>query len=180
MATTQLYLIRHGIADDLHPVGVPGTPLTTAGSHDTADEQRGLTPKGQAKTRQVAQRLRQLQLYFDLLLTSPLVRARQTAEILKSEGLSAHLEESPNLSPLGKFSSWLTWWENWRHSGHTSLALVGHQPDLSQWAEILIWGEAKQVLELKKAGVIGMTLPNVGSPVGNSHLFWLTPPRLLL
>ena len=60
------------------------------------------------------------------------------------------------------------------------LALVGHEPDLSQWAELLIWGEAKGVLQLKKAGIIGIEIPDHIDPIGNSILFWLTPPRLLL
>lgn len=162
--TTKLYLIRHGLAADRENFAV--------------DEQRPLTAKGQSKTQQVARRLHTLQVHFDLLLTSPLVRARQTAEILKSEGLSSKLEEFSALAPLGKFEYWLTWLDSWQRG--TSLALVGHQPDLSQWAERLIWGEARQVLELKKAGIIGITLPRRGSPVGNSHLFWLTAPRLLL
>ncbi len=72
------------------------------------------------------------------------------------------------------------WFNAWQCSGQVALALVGHQPDLCQWAEFLIWGESRQVLELKKAGVIGLTVPNQVSPVGNSCLFWLTPPRLLL
>jgi len=164
--TIQLYLIRHGVA--------------AAREEYTVDAQRPLTLQGQHKTQRIAQRLNTLQIHFDLILTSPLARARQTAEIFQAKGLGFEIEESSTLIPGGSFDQWLMWLKAWQCSGQRALALVGHQPDLCQWAESLIWGEAKQVLELKKAGVIGLTLPSQVSPVGNSQLFWLTPPRLLL
>jgi len=116
---------------------------------------------------------------FDLILTSPLVRARQTAEILQSVGLGDRLEESADLAPEGDFNHWLTWLNQWQ-TGGKRLALVGHQPDLADWAETLIWGSSKQQIVLKKAGVIGLLLPLDTTPVGHSQLFWLTPPKFLL
>lgn len=163
---TQLYLIRHGLAGDFG---------------DYADDNlRPLTKEGQEKTRQVARRLSQLHLRFDLIVTSPLVRAKQTADILLEMGLATHLEESRDLAPGGRFEDWLTWLADWQQSNQPTLALVGHEPTLSHWAEHLIWGDATGRLVLKKAGVIGLTVPESGNPVGNSELFWLTPPRLLL
>ncbi|MER3478596.1 MAG: phosphohistidine phosphatase SixA, partial [Leptolyngbya sp. ERB_1_2] len=61
-----------------------------------------------------------------------------------------------------------------------SLALVGHEPDLSGWAELLVWGEVRDRILLKKAGMIGLDLPDSGSAISNSQLFWLTPPKFLL
>lgn len=167
MGLTEIYLIRHGIAADrkLH----------------SNDEERPLTDKGQRKTKKVAKRLHKLGKEFDLILTSPLVRSRQTADILQAVGLSSQIEESPALAPDGNIYSWLGWFEKWRHhSSGKCLALVGHQPDLSNWAEILVWGDAKEKLILKKAGVIGLTLPATGTPVGKSQLFLLSSPSLLL
>ncbi|HEY9846565.1 MAG TPA: phosphohistidine phosphatase SixA [Candidatus Caenarcaniphilales bacterium] len=164
--STQLYLIRHAIAAEQQEYA--------------SDQERPLSAEGETKARQVARRLRRLKLSFDLVLTSPLVRARQTAEIFQSEGLSSHLRESTFLEPQGSFDQWLTWLEQWRPAEPVSLALVGHQPDLGQWSETLLWGEAKQVFILKKAGIIGLSLPTIGPIVGNSRLFWLTPPRFLI
>lgn len=164
--TIDLYLIRHGLAGE-------------HGSYANDDE-RPLTKEGKTKTRLVAQRLRDLGLQFDLILTSPLVRARQTAEILQEVGLSQQLEISPALAPGGNLSEWLEWLASTALTERPCLALVGHEPGLSTWAETLVWGSAKGALILKKAGAIGLTLPNTGSPIGNSDLFWLTPPRLLL
>ncbi|MEH1765425.1 phosphohistidine phosphatase SixA [Nostoc sp.] len=163
----ELYLIRHGIAED-QGLGIK-------------DEDRSLTKEGRQKTEKVAQKLVKLGLSFDLILTSPLVRARQTAEILIAEKLSSQLEESSHLAPDGQISSWLKdWLEPKNYSHNTQLALVGHEPNLSNWAEILLWGEAKASLVLKKAGMIGIKLPETGSPLGRSQMFWLTPPKYLL
>jgi phosphohistidine phosphatase len=56
---------------------------------------------------------------------------------------------------------------------------VGHEPSLGEWAECLVWGEARGRLRLKKAGVIGINVP-LDDPIGNSELFWLVPPRVLV
>ncbi|ERT05261.1 phosphohistidine phosphatase SixA [Lyngbya aestuarii BL J] len=163
---THLYLIRHGIAADRELYEI--------------DEERPLTKDGDRKTRKVAQKLKSLNLKFDIVLSSPLVRARQTADILKSVGLTDHVEEFPPLAPEGEINFWLDWYRNWSHSGGDSLALVGHEPDLGNWAEVLIWGDIREALIVKKAGIIGITLPETGSLVGNSQLLWLTPPKFLL
>lgn len=162
----ELYLIRHGLAGE-------------HGSY-ADDDDRPLTEEGDRKTQLVAERLRDLDLYVDLILTSPLVRARQTAEILYRAGFSKHLEESSNLAPKGDFNDWLLWFDHWRQSSGSRLALVGHEPALSAWTEQLVWGSIKHHLVLKKAGVVGLLLPQSGSPVGVSELFWLTPPRFLV
>ena len=161
----KLYLIRHGIAEERQP--------------HLPDQQRALTAKGQQKTQKVAQRLQTLGIHFDDLQTSPLVRAYQTAEILQHQGLVTCIQISDFLSPDGNWQDWLQWLQNWRNQGLTHLALVGHEPNLSTWAEILVWGQPRQQLVLKKAGMIGLLLPEHHNPVGQSTLFWLTAPKLL-
>ncbi|MGC9505772.1 phosphohistidine phosphatase SixA [Baaleninema sp.] len=165
---TQLYLIRHGIAADR--------------AEYSNDEERPLTETGKKRTKKVASRLKAFDLKFDLLLSSPLVRARQTADLLKESGLCDDVEIFDPLVPEGAIQEWMAWWDTWKaeKGNQGSIALVGHQPDLGNWAEILVWGDAGDRLIVKKAGVIGIELPESGSPVGRSRLFWLTPPRLLL
>ncbi|MBD2354866.1 phosphohistidine phosphatase SixA [Tolypothrix sp. FACHB-123] len=163
----ELYLIRHGIAEER--------------ASAIKDEERVLTKEGRQKTEKVAQRLVKLDLHFNLILTSPLARARQTAEILIKTGLSSQMEESLHLAPDGNIHNWLhNWLEPRNYSQNTQIALVGHEPCLSQWAEILLWGETKASLVLKKAGMIGIKLPEIGSPLGRSQMYWLTPPKYLL
>ncbi|MBK4729885.1 phosphohistidine phosphatase SixA [Oxynema sp. CENA135] len=162
----RIYFIRHGIAADR--------------TDYERDADRPLTEEGFRKTRQIARRLEQLGLHFDRLLTSPLTRARQTAEILQEQGLSDTLEEYPHLKPAGNFQQWLHWYRDWQPSTETHLALVGHEPDLGHWVEQLVFGDIGDRLAIKKAGIVGTIVPSTGSPVGNSLLFWLTPPKLLL
>lgn len=84
------------------------------------------------------------------------MRSRQTAEILHSSGLSSKLEESSYLAPDGRIQPWIDWLEQQQIQGSaTQLAMVGHQPDLGQWAEILVWGEARASLVVKKRVLLG-------------------------
>lgn len=164
-----VYLIRHGIAVD-------------RGIYEN-DKERPLTEKGRKKTTKVAKQIHEIGVTFDVILTSPLVRAIQTAEILQEVGLTKTLESFPPLAPGGDIREWLAWWQSWQqetnpHEG--SIALVGHQPDLGNWAELLVWGNSQQKLVLKKAGVIGLNCPENDSPLGISELFLLTPPKWLL
>ncbi len=170
----QLYLIRHGIAVDR--------------SEHSADQDRPLTTKGQEKTNAIAQRLKALNLSFDRLLSSPFCRAQETADILQQAGLVKTVETWDGLKPGGSLETWLDWSATVLtspcHSSGHCIALVGHEPDLSDWAEQLLWGTSaggnSQPLVLKKGGIIGLTLPDAPPFLGRGELFWLTPPRFLL
>jgi phosphohistidine phosphatase len=164
----ELYLIRHGLAGDRDPIKYPN------------DDDRPLTDKGREKTKAVARCLFQKQLRFDLLLTSPLVRARQTAEIVLKEGLCDRIEEFASLAPDGDLQTWVNWYSKSQYNQENScIALVGHQPDLGNWAECLIWGSSQEKIILKKAGVVGLFLPE-DSPIAKSELFLLTSPKWLV
>ena len=165
-----LYLIRHGIAGD------------RADYED--DTQRPLTDEGRKKTQQVAKRLYDLGLRFDLLQTSPLVRAQQTAETFADTFKNSPVEQFPELAPDGNLDKWLEWVKSWLANhpqpAKASLGIIGHEPDLSSWAEILIWGESKGALVLKKAGIIGLAMPEQDSWQGKGILFLSIPPKLLI
>ncbi|WP_041431540.1 phosphohistidine phosphatase SixA [Synechococcus sp. PCC 6312] len=166
MSVLPLYLIRHGIAIDRELFPGP-------------DAERYLTNQGEKKTQQIAERLVDLGVSCDLILSSPLVRAKQTSDILLNAGLADEVQINEALAPGGRFGDWLQWLDQWHSQARMGLALVGHEPDLSQWAELLVWGSSRGVLALKKAGIIGLDVP-LGDPVGQSSLFLLTPPRFLL
>ena len=160
----EIYLIRHGIAE-----------LPTNWENDAA---RPLTDIGCQKTLKVAQRLQEIGGPFDLILTSPLVRARQTAEILQEAKLSQKIVEFPALAPAGDLQDWVNWWSNSRYNKSKSrLALVGHQPDLGNWTEMLVWGFSQGKLALKKAGIVGVMLPETTTPIGSCELFLLVSPK---
>src|SRR5881227_81585 len=115
-----IFILRHGIAVD---AGSPGF---------TKDSERPLTPKGERKLWQVADAMAALEISFDLILTSPYVRARQTAEII-AEAMDAKkkLQESPHLIPGGNAKK-LTELVGGIKPAPESVLLVGHEPYLSE------------------------------------------------
>jgi phosphohistidine phosphatase len=164
----EIYLIRHGIAVE---------PTVAEG-----DERRWLTKQGIKKVRQVATSLRSLDVEFDIILSSPLVRAQQTTELLMNQGLSEITEVHPDLSPEGNLEQWAAWLQDYqfRQPLAQSIALVGHEPNLSNWAEMLLFNQVFQRLQLKKAGIIALHWPAPMPPLGSCHLTWLIPPKLWL
>lgn len=155
-----LYLIRHGIAEVV--------------GEDLSDEKRVLSAEGRQKTKIVARRLYGLDVRFDTLLTSPLMRTRQTAEILVQEHLAPEYEAFGPLAPGGTFAGLRDWLAT-QKSG--AIGLVGHQPCLGLWAEALIWGTAHNGFEIKKAGIVRLALE---TPQSLAQLVWFLPPKVLL
>ncbi|MEN9233124.1 MAG: phosphohistidine phosphatase SixA, partial [Gloeomargarita sp. DG02_1_bins_92] len=114
------------------------------------------------------------------ILTGAYLRASQTAVICHEQGLGPMPVIHESLQPGGDGDAWLDWWQEWQSQGGGDVALIGHQPDLSHWAERLLWGEERDKLVLKKAGVILLELPEQGSPVAQAQLLWLLPPKVLV
>jgi phosphohistidine phosphatase len=175
-----LYLIRHGIAGDLESVTLADHDLSTQSAIDL-DQLRSLTKIGRKKIAQVADRLAKLDVTFDLIVTSPLVRARQTAEILIDKQLSSQLEVSADLKPIGNLPAWLTWWQaSTIDRPISTLAVVGHEPNLSQWAELFVFGKIVDRFILKKGGIIGLKFADDRLAIGSGQLSCLMPPKYLL
>jgi phosphohistidine phosphatase len=158
----ELFIVRHGIAVD------PGT----AG---IADAERPLTPKGVKRMRQVADGLFRLDLKLDRIVTSPLPRARQTAEIV-GEALDAlELIEVANVLQAGTAAATIERWL--RERREERLMIVGHNPSLSDLISLLVLGTAQPLLcDLKKGAVAA--LERLAPTQGPYHLAWVAPPRL--
>jgi phosphohistidine phosphatase len=164
MPQFRLYFIRHGLAGQFG---------------DYADDaMRPLTSEGRSKTQKVAQRLKVMELAFDRIITSPYVRAHQTAEILQAVELGKTIETADFLQPEGEFEPLFDWLMQVDRS--QAIAIVGHEPNLSNAAEHLIFGHTRQRLVLKKAGVIAINAPIEGDLRGHCELLWLVSPKLLL
>lgn len=166
-----LYLIRHGIAADRD---------LTSQDPTISDESRPLTQIGRKKMAQVADRLGKSGLKFDLIITSPLVRARQTAEIAIDRQLSNQLEISPELAPDGDLYSWLKQWHSRTGAPISQLAVVGHAPNLGEWAELLIFGKILQHITIKKGGIIGLKFAADRIEIGTAQLHCAIPPKYLI
>lgn len=148
----RLILLRHAIAEEVHPQG---------------DEFRALTPEGIGKLRRV---LRQFRGRFEppgRIFTSPLVRARQTAR-LAGRMLELPVTVAPALRPLGSAYAWLC------QGQEADLMVVGHEPDLSDLAARFL-GSPGPLFSLKKAGLACLE----GEP-GRGRLVWLVTPRWLV
>ena len=136
-----LYLMRHGFAVE------PGTP-----GYDS-DGERPLTSKGERRVRRVAEALAKLEISFDLILSSPLVRARQTAQVLLEEAKARQkVQLTEHLAPGGSVKDLVELLQG--SSGPPEdILLVGHEPDLSLLASLLLTGGDGPTVVFKKGGI---------------------------
>jgi phosphohistidine phosphatase len=148
----QLYFLRHGEAD------WPGWTKP--------DDERPLTDFGKKEVRQVAKFLNRLKVKPDLIVTSPLPRALQTAEIA-AEQLKTKLRQDEALEPGFGISELRTVLK--RHRSKV-LMLVGHEPDFSSVISALTGAS----LKLSKAGV---ALVDIDQEAQEGRLLWLFPPK---
>ncbi len=130
---------------------------------------------------QVADRLYKSGLKFDSIVTSPLVRAQQTAQIAIDRQLSDRLEICPELAPDGNLHTWLRQWESRASTEKIAkLALVGHAPNLGEWAELALCGQILHRIVLKKGGIIGLKFADGRIAIGTAQLHCLLPPKYLV
>ena len=162
-----LYIIRHAIAVD------------EATSNYESDSERPLTDKGRKKMRQIAKALRHLGVEFDLILSSPYIRAWETAEILADVfKMKNKIAFSDNLIPLGS-PELLIGEINEKHTVD-SLAIVGHEPHLSALIGLLVADSSKIEMTLKKGGVCYLSADNLHYQDYRATLEWLLAPRILM
>jgi phosphohistidine phosphatase len=158
-----LYLLRHGIAED-----------KTA---DKPDRDRKLTPRGRVRMRQAAIGLRVLVERVDEIFTSPLPRAAETATIA-----AAALGKGPKPRALDALSHGTSPMEALRvlrsMAKGERIMLVGHEPELSHLASLLLTGSIDGLhLELKKGGCMAIDIRTLAPRVAT--LVWLVTPRML-
>ena len=162
MATLELYLIRHGVAAE-------------RGDDFPDDSKRPLTNAGISRLRKEAKALDALDVAFDHIISSPLVRTKQTAdvfaELLKSK---PSVSQSDALAPAGTSTAVIQ--ELAKHMRKGRIALVGHEPNLGELAGRLIG--ARMPLEFKKGGICRIDF-EVFPPKGIGQLRWFVTPRML-
>jgi phosphohistidine phosphatase len=160
----QLYVVRHGIAIDREDPKCPPDP------------ERYLTEEGVEKTKQVAKGMAALGITGDLFLTSPYVRATQTAEIVASalDYAKQKIRRTDLLLPGAEPS--LLFRELAKEKQASSVFLFGHAPQLDDVIATAL-GSKKHVTTLKKAGVALVELKRLSPPIG--VLVWLSIPKLL-
>lgn len=163
-----LYILRHGIAVDR---GEPGFK---------SDADRPLVPKGRSQLGQIAAAMQNLDLNFDLILSSPFLRARQTAEIIaKSLKLKKRLAFSDALTPDGDPKILIRQLNELKPMPENVL-LVGHEPYLSQLVGLLISDGDIASLELKKGGLCKLETGSLRLGRCASLAWLLTPKQMKL
>ena len=162
-----LYIIRHAIAVD------EGTP------EYEQDSERPLTDKGRKKMRQIAKGLRKLGVEFDLILSSPYVRARETAEILADVfKMKKKIAFSENLIPMADPELLIP--EILEKYSVDGIALVGHEPHLSALIGALTAEHKTLDITLKKGGVCYLTADDLHHADHRATLEWLLTPGILV
>lgn len=161
-APRTLYLIRHAIADERGPKWPD-------------DTKRPLTRAGIAKMRRAAKGIVAAGMKVDLVLSSPLIRARQTAEIVAGAfKRPPKIVEAKELAPDQSAETVAKLLASHRQT--RQLALVGHEPDLGQLAAWLIG--APRPIPFKKGGVARIEIHDAAVR-GGGRLVWLATPSLL-
>lgn len=157
----RLLLVRHAIAV---PRGTPGIP----------DEKRPLTPEGEQRFKAAAAGIARLFEPPDALLTSPWLRAKQTAAILARAWRGIEPIDTPALAgrPFAEQASVID-----RFSRQATVAIVGHEPHLSSLLARLVGARHGERLEMKKGGIALLDLP--GRLAEGGTLLMFVPPKVL-
>lgn len=164
-----MYLLRHGVAVRR---GTPGY---------ANDRARPLTPEGRRRLASVTRGMRRLSLDFDAIFSSPYVRARETAEVVaQGLGMERHVATSPLLAPDADRSRLLVEIETIVKRASARVLLVGHEPDLSRLASILVFGDDGGLIKLRKAGLIKLAVDSWQRGRRAQLEFVLTPEQLRL
>jgi len=159
----QLYIVRHGIAIDREDPKAP------------AEAERYLTEEGIAKTKQVAKGIAALGVRADLMVSSPYLRAMQTAAIFASalDYPEHKIQQSESLLPGAEPVAFLR--ELAREKNASSVFCFGHAPHVDGLLAATV-GAPRHITSMKKAGVAFVEMKRISPP--NGQLVWLVTPKL--
>jgi len=157
----RVIFMRHGIA---------------AEGGSMADELRPLTDEGRERVRKAAEGLNELDCRPKLIATSPLVRARETAEIVADVlAPDVEVQELDCLRPGGSFAEFMNWVER---QDVDELLVVGHMPDIAEFAQRCLTGRVLFSMTFKKAACCLIEFEGEPAP-GRGCLEWLIQPGAL-
>jgi phosphohistidine phosphatase len=159
-----LILMRHGRAEE----------RLEFAKNNKDDARRPLTEEGRKRLSRSLPGLQQLVTKIDLVVTSPLLRARQTAELVV-EKIPAPLQEISTLAPGGDFQE-ITRWLGRQKAG--VMLLVGHEPDLGALASWYLTGSEESFITLKKGGVVVLRFSGKPAPATGSLQMLLSSAQL--
>lgn len=157
----ELIIMRHG-------------PAAERGTASGEDSSRPLTPEGKAKVQQIARGFARLGFEADWIVTSPLVRAVETAEIVADAfGPRVSMDLSDALKPGAAPETLIAYLA--RHLERRRVLVVGHEPDLSQMAARLVGAGRNANLSFKKGGCCLIRFAEFPPKSPGELVWWLTP-----
>lgn len=161
----QLYIVRHGIAIDREDPKCPSDP------------ERFLTPEGLKKTREVAKGFAELEISPSVYLSSPYVRALQTAEIFADvlKFAKAKIKQTELLLPGAEAGAFFRELLRIARSEDSAICF-GHAPYLDELIAFAL-GSKKDLTQIKKAGAACLELTRISPP--SATLAWLGTPKIL-
>ncbi len=162
----QILIIRHAKAGQRGLLGFIGKK----------DAARPLTDAGRKDMRKAAKGLQSLVPEIDVLATSPLARARETADIVSKKYDDTPVTELALLAPGGSKEDVLAWLREQKPTA--TVALVGHEPDLGMLASWLLAGGKESFVTLKKGAACLIEMSETPTP-GCGRLEWLLPSAAL-
>jgi phosphohistidine phosphatase len=161
-----LLVIRHGVAED----------AAAFAATDRPDAARPLTAAGRKKMKKAARGLASLLPELQVVATSPLTRAVETAGIVAAAWGSPEVSEVAALVPGAKPAELVPWLKE--QGGRELVAVVGHEPHLSRLVSYLLAGAGGSFLELRKGGACLLEIAGQPGP-GAAKLLWLATPKQL-
>ncbi len=158
-----IYLIRHAVAVERGTASYP-------------NDDRPLTEDGKERMSKAARGIANIVDDIDAIISSPLIRAHETARIVaRTLGAEDKLEICKELAPgssLKNVLSFLT-----KYKGLKSIMLVGHQPDLGYLASALL-GSNESIVEFKKGAICAIEIPSLSQKSRGTLLWHLQPKHL--
>ncbi len=160
----ELYMIRHSLA---------GRSL----EDEAMDHERPLTKKGKEKMRDVSKGLQRLKIRFDVVVTSPLQRSKESAEIVNAYcSDTKEVIVTDLLCPGASYNNLIKFLNKLKD--FKKVAIVGHEPFLSGFASYCLTNNKHSLMSLKKGGVLKLEMEKVIKP-GKCMLSWLMEPSQL-
>ena len=162
----ELYFLRHAIAVE---------PGTVAVSHDS---ERPLTVEGIEKMEKTVEGMRRMGLSFHQVVSSPYVRASETAEIVvKGLEFNGKIRFSDALTPTADFKDFFKILKEFK--ADERILFVGHMPSIGEFVSTLISGKGAAAMDYKKGGLCRVDMPKIIAPGVLGQLKWFLTPKQL-
>ena len=166
----QLILLRHGIAEELVHLLISGQGRT--------DADRQLTPEGQVHMQKIAKEMQGFVSSLDLIVSSPYLRAKQTAQIVADHYPKVPLLETESLTPDYDGQEFMAWMKE-HARGLDCVLAVGHEPNLCQLGSWLMGSDRSDALQFDRGGMACLQFESQRLEERHAELKWLVQPKNL-